>query len=260
MDSPNKLQMQPSDNTVEIDLLDLFRVLMSNIGKLIVSALIVGNLALAITIFLIAPKYRSSFTAFVNNKTSNSELSSSLQNGDITAAKNLTYTYAAIMKSRPVIEDALDKVGMQSRYSYDSIKSGVTTEIEANTQLVTVSVSSKSADDSYQIAKAISQLAPDYLASIVTGSSMKIVSNPIMPTAAYSPSVLKNTAIGILLGLLLMAAIVIIRHLADTRIGSEQALEELFSIPIIGTIPNFTEAASGKNARYKYYYKKGGKK
>ena len=60
-----------------------------------------------------------------------------------------------------------------------------------------------------------------------------------------SPNILKNTAVGFLLGLLLAAAFVVIRELTDKRVRSESDLEEQFGIPVIGTIPDYRTTGKG---------------
>ncbi len=251
---------QPDDNVVQIDLGDVFRTIWANFGKILLVALAFAIVTLAVTIFVIKPTYRSSFTAFVNNRTSSSENTQTLQSGDISAAQNLTYTYASIMKSRPVIEDALKKAGLDSKYEYKDIADEVTTDIEQNTQLVSVYVLTGSAEESYNLAKAIAEIAPDYIASILEGSSMKVVTSPVMATQQYSPSVTKNVAIGFIIGMLLMMIIVVVRDLMDTRVKDAAELEARFGLSIIGTIPNYEQAAKGNASKEKYYYRKQNRK
>ena len=246
---------QPDDNVVQIDLTDVLRTIGANFGKILLVALAFAIITLAVTMFAIKPTYRSYFTAFVNNRTSSSEDTQTLQSGDVSAAQSLTYTYASIMKSRPVIEDALKKAGLDSKYEYKDISGDITTDIEQNTQLVTVYVITGSAEESYHLSKAIAEIAPDYIANIVEGSSMKVVTAPVMATQQYSPSVTKNVAVGFIIGMLLMMIIVVVRSLTDTRVKDAQELESRFGFSIIGTIPNYEQAAKGNTGREKYYYR-----
>lgn len=245
----------PDDDVIQINLSDVLRTIGANFGQILLVALLFAIVTLAVTIFVIKPTYRSYFTAFVNNRTTASEDTQTLQSGDVSAAQSLTYTYASIMKSRPVVEDALKKANLSSEYEYKDISDEIDTEIEQNTQLVTVYVTMGSAEEAYQLSKAIAEIAPDYIASIVEGSSMKVVTKPVMATQPYSPSAKKNTAVGFVIGLVLMMIIVVIRSLMDTRIKDAQELEARFSIPIIGTIPNYEQAEHGHSGKERYYYR-----
>ena len=246
--------LNDNNGAVEIDLGELFRAIWSNIGRILILALLGAIAALAITTFLIKPTYRSYFTAFINNKTSTqgSETSNSIQSGDVSAAMNLTYTYAAILSSRPIVEGALEESGLSEKYTYDEVTKHISTDIETNTQLVNLYVELHSAEDAYTLAESITQIAPGYMEDIVEGSSMKIVTHPVLATVQYSPSPTKNTVIGFVLGAFVMIVIVGISFVKDTRVKSEQDFEDRFGVPVIGLIPNVEAADQQKDTGYYY--------
>lgn len=243
---------QGSDRVKEIDLLEIGRAIWSKFWFVILLTLLGAALAFGVTNFLIHPTYRSGFTAYVNNHASGAENNvSSLNSGDTAASQTLAQTYASIIKSRPVVEDAMDRISMN--VNYDDIAEDITTEVDTDSQLVTLDVTMENATDARNLARSIARVAPKYVASIVEGSSMKIVSSPILPDRPYAPSIPKNTAVGAIIGCLLAMVIIIIRHLTDDRIKSVEALEEKYGISVIGTIPNFDHAANDKGNKGYYY-------
>lgn len=240
------------NNVTEIDLLEVARAIWKK--RLFVLALTVlgGILAFAVTVIAIRPTYRSSFTAYVNNHSTSSDNDiQSLNNGDTAASQFLAQTYAVIMKSRPLVEDAL-KISKLT-YEYEEVAGDITTDIQTNTQLVTLNVTMRSPQEAKKLADAIAKAAPSYISDIVEGSSMKVVSKPVLARQRYSPNLKKNTIIGALLGLLIALAIVTVQDLMDDRIRSADELEKRFGISILGTIPDF-EAAAQKKAGRGYYY------
>lgn len=251
--------MNNNDET-EINLGELFHVLGQHIGQIIIGALVVGIATLLITMFVIQPTYRSGFTAFVNNR--NGSSTTEMQSQDVQAAQSLTYTYAEIMKSRPVVEAAVKQAGLPDtdEYSYDTlINNNITTEIDDNTQLVNLYVTLDDANDAYALAKAIADISPQFVSSIVDGTSMKIMTEPQLPTEQYSPSAKKNTAIGVVLGAFIMIIYILIRYMTDTSVKGEKDLEEKFGISVIGSIPDFM-SASGESGYYGYGKKRSEKK
>ena len=240
----------------EIDLAEIAGAIWKKKGFVILFAFLGACLALFITVAAIRPTYRSSLTAYINNHSTNTENNiDSLNSADTAASQSLAQTYAVIMASRPVVEDALKQADLS--YSYEAVSDCISTSIQTNTQLVTLNVTMQNAQEAKALADAIADIAPDYISDIVEGSSMKIVSSPVLATSRYSPSYSKNTVVGALIGLLLAIAIVVIRDLTDDRIRSAEELERKFGIPIIGTIPDFSEASRNKD-KYGYYY--GGRK
>lgn len=229
------------------------RVLIKHLPLILAAVILGGAVAFAVTALLIKPTYRSGFTAFVNNR-NGQEDAQSIQSGDVAAGQSLTRTYAAIMESRPVVEDALEKSGLagQTGYDYESVSGAISTDVESDAQLVNLYVTLTEAEAAYKLADALSKVAPDYISDIVEGTSMKIVSNAVLPRNQYSPHPAKNTVIGALIGALLVMVIVVIRDLTDTRIKSEQDLVDRFGIPVIGTIPNYEQASSSRKKYGKY--------
>lgn len=237
------------DDEAEIDLGRLFRAIGKNIWAVICATLLFALVFLLVTVLVIHPTYRSGFTAFVNNRNSKTDDTSALTSGDTSAAQSLAYTDAAIISSRSVIMDAAKLAGLD--YEYEDLKDCVSTEVESQTQLVNVYVTMEDAQEAYNLASAIERTAPSYIADIVAGSSMKTVTEPNFPDSPYSPSKTKNTAIGALLGALLAVIIIVVRELTDTRIRSQEDLEDMFGISVIGSIPDFSDAEESKG--YGYY-------
>lgn len=235
----------------EIDLAELAMLFWHNKWWIILAAIGGGIVALAVTLLLIKPTYRSGFIAFVNNRTT-TNTTEAWTSGDTSASQSLSYTYAEILRSRQVIETAAAQAGLTGEYSYEELRSFVSTSIVNQTQLITVYVTMTDPNKALSYANAIVGIAPDYIASIVEGSSMKIATYPVLATKKHSPSNRRNLMLGMILGAVIAAFLIFIRAMLDTRVKSEDDLKERFGLPIIGTIPNVEEAA-GNRAGYAYY-------
>ena len=227
----------------EIDLVVMFQLFWKKIWLILLIAVFCATLAGVITQLFVAPTYESSFTAFVNNR-SDANVQTEFTNADTSASESLARTYAEIVRSRPMLEGAAKKANIDK--SYKELNSMVTTSIQSNTQLVNVKVVAGSPKEAYALASAIASIAPGYLSDIVEGSSMKIVSKPTLNLDKVGPSILKNSMIGGLLGLLLAVAIILIVEITDKRIRNPQELEDSFGIPVIGVIPLFESFEDGQ--------------
>ena len=94
--------------------------------------------------------------------------------------------------------------------------------------------------------------APQYMAQIVEGSSMKIIDYPEFSDKRYKPSYSRFALIGFLIGALIVIVFVIIRYFTDDTVKSESDIESSFSIPILGVIPDVSKA-SNNHSDYYYY-------
>lgn len=239
----------PKKEPVTIDLMEVFRAIWRQKVFVILLTLIVAAAAFAVTRFLIQPTYRTSMTVYVNNR-SNSDNQQAMTSADTVAGQSLTYTYSEILTSRELLKEAASQINLNA--SYAQLKNMVSTSIVTNSQLIDLSVTTTDPNTAYDMAKSIEKIAPDYMARSVEGSSMKVVSKAVRPTSPYAPSIPRNTAIGAILGFLVAVVIVVIQDIRDDRVKSADDLVAKYHLPIVGTIPNFEEAAENKQSKYSY--------
>ena len=89
-----------NNDEVEIDLGEVFHLLLSKLGVIILSGIVFCLAAVMGTMLLITPKYESTTKIVVLSK----QDSSTLTNQDIQTSTSLTKDYAELIKSRTVTE------------------------------------------------------------------------------------------------------------------------------------------------------------
>ena len=112
----------------------------------------------------------------------------------------------------------------------------MTTVATTNTEIFTATFSSSDQKNLQEIANTIAEAGAVKIQEIVGGEA-KILDAAEAPGAPYSPNVKANTITGVAIGVLIAAAIVIIRALTDTTIWSEEDLSKQYNIPVLGSIP-----------------------
>ncbi|MCC8065310.1 MAG: hypothetical protein LIO70_09535 [Clostridiales bacterium] len=241
----------PRENSdeVEIDLLPLLKALWKGAWLIVTAALLAGSIFYLGTKTFVAPTYQASFTAYVNNRTASTESTSTLTSSDLTAAKSLVYTYVQILTGRTVLESAAAEAGVD--YDYTELSEYISADVVDDTEIIEVTVTVDSPETALALAEAMADTAPDYVAEIVEGSSMQIIDAPVLPTSIYSPSYLKNAAIGGFLGAVLAAAVIVLRELLDDTVKDEQEIEKRFGVSVVGVIPDL---ASTEKQGYGYGY------
>lgn len=236
-----------------LDVFDLLRTLKKKIWLVVLAGIIGGLLANIGTRILIAPTYRTSFTAYVNNRT-NLEGTTTVTSADLNASQSLANTYAKILTSRSVINLAAETAGMQEGYSV--LRSAVSVSVAADTEILTVSVTMTDPDKATQFAQVMSETAPEYISGIVEGSSMQIIDEPVRPTGKYAPNYRKNTGMGVIAGMAFICILVLLLEVMDDRVKDEEELCRRYGIAVIGTIPNLVTAEK-HGTGYGYGGKKG---
>lgn len=254
------MERNRQNDEIEIDLLQLFRALWKKALVIILVAVIAGAASFAYTLFLVTPKYEATASMYVNNSSfSFGSTSFSITSSEVSASNSLVSTYIFILESRTTLEDVIAKAGLE--YDYLELSEMITTEAISGTAAFTVTVKSGSPTEAELIANTIAQLLPDRIAEIVDGSSVRIVDYAIIPAHRSSPSFTKNTAIGILLGGFLAAAVVAFKFVIDQQrdevIHSADELRALYpDITVMALIPDM-RLSDKKGYYYSSYYGQG---
>lgn len=247
--NPNREIREVEDDEIVINFASIFKALKKNLVFILLATIICGVVAYGATKIFITPMYRASFSIYVNNNASGQK--DSLTSSDISAAKSLANTYSEIIVSRTVLNKAAEKVGLN--VSYERLASLVSAKVSSTTELITVYVQGISPTNAFYLAESIEEVASEQISTIIEGSSMRVVDEPVVPENIYSPNYMKNLALGLIIGLLISVAVVVIMDIMDDKIKDEKTLEERFGYVVIGTIPN-AQAAEKTSGTYGYGY------
>ena len=252
-------QNQPvqREQELEIDVLELARALWKKAWAILLVAVIVAGSVLACTVVFIKPKYTAQTLLYVNS--SNISLGSakvSISASELSAAQSLVDTYIVILKTRTTLNDVIAQSGVP--YTYEEIIENDMIQAEAvnSTEVFAIKVTSTDPKEAETLANTIGAVLPNKIASIVEGSSARIVDYAVVPSRKSSPSLTKYTMLGFVLGAFLAAAAVVVEKLMDTKVRDTDYLKQTYDIPVLAVIPDLT-SSGGKNYSQ---YAKGNKK
>lgn len=241
----------------EIDLLAMAKELWKNILVIALVAVLCGSAAFGYTVMMIKPQYQATAAMYVNsNSLRLGEASLSITSGELSTSSNLVSVYVYILKSRTTLEAVIKETGLN--YSPSALKSMISTKGVSGTAAFEVTVTSSNPAESELIANAIAKILPDRVSEIVDGSAVRIVDYAIIPSRRSGPDLMKNTAMGVLAGAAISAALVVLRFLLDEKsralIGSVDALRALFpGLMVLSQIPDMR---SDRRDYYSNYYAK----
>ena len=240
--------MNDNNGETVIDLFELLGAFLKKIWLVVILTVAGAVLALAYTILLVTPLYKSSALLYVNN--SDFSLGSvSISTADLSAAKSLVSTYSVILKSRTVTNEVIEAAGVN--YTYEEMIEMVEAKAVDNTEVFSITVTSSNPAEAEMLANMYAEILPNKISEIVNGSEPKIVDYAVVAAKRSSPSYLKNTVIGALLGFVIAAAIVVLSYLRDDIIHSEEYLTKTYpNIPLLTVVPDLINT---KSDGYGYY-------
>ncbi len=174
----------------------------------------------------------------------------SISTSDLTAAQSLVQTYLVILNSRSTLE----LVGKTAKvpYDYEELREMLSSGAVNDTEVFEVTVTSHDPAEAEQIANAIAVVLPGRIASVVEGSSVRVVDYAIVPSERSSPSYVLNAFVGFMAGAVLGYCAILVSELSDSTIRSEEYLTQVYGdVPLLAVIPDTQEKAK---SYYRGYY------
>ncbi len=250
--------MNNEEEVMQIDLIALVRALWSKAWLILLSAVLCGALAFGYTKLFVTPLYQASVMMYVNSSTfSVADVKDSITGSDLSTAKTLINTYSVILKTRTTLNDVIDELDLS--YSYNQLVSMLNAESVNGTEVFRITVTNADPKLAAQIANTIAQMLPEKISSIVEGTSARIVDMAVEPGSPVSPDTMRNAAMGALLGMVLVCALIVIRELVDDMIYDTDYLIQSYDLPILAVIPDL-EGRQDKKYGYSYGYGQTGTK
>ena len=238
------------EEKMEIDLKGLAKDVFKRVWIIVLCAAVLGAATLIYTYNFVTPTYKATVTFYVNN---NSEATSnSVSSSNLAVALQLTKSYVNIIQSDRVLGKVVQNAEFTSLTAAD-IRKMMTAEVMDETEMFSVSIISPNPKMSADIANAIAEHAPSEIRNVIEGSNAKVVDKATVPTEQYAPNYLISGILGTLIGAVLATVVIAIYLLSDNRVKSAEDLTRVCQLPVLGTIPDFMEAA-------KYAEKSGEKK
>ena len=189
--------------------------------------------------------YRAQITFYVYTKPDYiTDSSVNIGVSEITQAKNLITSYMQILESRTFLEKVNEKTGLN--YPIEYLQGAIGASSITNTAAFIVSVFDYNPVNAMNIANAIGELAPDEIIRIVKSGGIEVLDDALLPTAPYSStSVMKYIILGAGGAGVLSACVFLLISLLNTTVRRKYEIEDLFTIPILGDVPQMEAATKG---------------
>lgn len=153
-----------NNDEIEIDLLEVAGELWRHFWVIVLSMIVFGAAAFSCANFLITPLYHSEAKVYVNN--SNLSVgSTAISLTDLNAAQSLVDTYIVILKSRPTLEDVIEKANVS--YTYEQLESMISAVSVDGTEVFSIVVEDADPEEACMLANTIVEVLPDRISEIL---------------------------------------------------------------------------------------------
>ncbi|HGP8414100.1 TPA: capsular polysaccharide biosynthesis protein [Streptococcus pneumoniae] len=222
-------------NTIEIDVFQLFKTLRQRKLMILLVALVTSAGAFAYSTFIVKPEYTSTTRIYVVNRNQGDK--PGLTNQDLQAGTYLVKDYREIILS----QDALEKVATNLKLDMPAktLASKVQVAVPADTRIVSISVKDKQPEEASRIANSLREVAAEKIVAVTRVSDVTTLEEARPATTPSSPNVRRNSLFGFLGGAVVTVIAVLLIELLDTRVKRPEDVEDVLKIPLLGLVPDF---------------------
>ncbi|MFR6875925.1 Wzz/FepE/Etk N-terminal domain-containing protein, partial [Streptococcus pneumoniae] len=155
-------------NTIEIDVFQLFKTLWKRKLMILIVALVTGAGAFAYSAFIVKPEYTSTTRIYVVNRDQGDK--PGLTNQDLQAGSYLVKDYREIILSQDVLEKVATnlKLDMPAK----TLASKVQVTVPADTRIVSISVKDKQPEEASRIANSLREVAAEKIVAVTRVSDV----------------------------------------------------------------------------------------
>ena len=221
-------QQQIEERT--IDLREIFLVIRKRIIWLIAAALICGAGAGIYSFYIAEPVYSSTSKLYILTQST-----SITSFADIQLGSSLALDYLELIKSRPVVETVIGDLDLE--LSYEDLLKQLTVKNPTSTRIIEITINDTDAYMAKNIANAFSKVAQRKISEIMKTDEPSVVENAVLAEKPISPQKGRTILIGLLIGLILAAVVVIARYLTDDTFKNPGDVERYLGLNTIAVIP-----------------------
>ena len=216
----------------EIDLKELFEFVKGKIGLLLIITVSVCLVGCIYGLFFQKPLYKSYTTVVLAGSDSGS--SASITQTELAVNKNLVDTYAQIVKSRRVLDQVIDELGLDTTYNVLSSQIDVTAL--NNTEIIKITVDDEDAKKARNVANVTAKYFTKEVSDIYNMNNVTILDEAIEAKNPFNINVLKQVIIYFVVGLVLAFGILFVIFYFDRSIKSVEQIELKVKLPILGSV------------------------
>ena len=237
---------------IEIDVRELFLLLLSKWYILFLSMVLGGLVLYLISIAFLPKEFESSTSIYVLNRQDENVVTYN----DLQSGTQLTKDYAQLVKSRSVTEKVIAQLRLNTTYpdmediDYEDLSEMISVENTTDTRIIRISVRDTNPGRAQDIANAVREAAAVHIQAVMDIEAVNVVDYAEMPMEPVSPKLLLNIVLGAGVFFAIAASCILLIHILDDTIKNPDDVENYLGLSVLASIP-MDESLKPKGKRKK---------
>ena len=219
---------------IQLDIMLLLRRIWEKKILIVLVTLLFTALSLAVSIFVITPKYASTTKVYVVNQTKDEKRAITAQ--DVQLGSLLVKDYKEIILSNKVMEDSAEKSG--TGLTAKELAKKVSVDAPKDTRIISITVQDKDPQVASDLANTVKSVSADQIKEVTKIDDVTTLEEAKAATSPSSPNISRNAVLATVLGFILAVAGIVLFELLDDRVKRAEDIEETMGLVLLGVVPD----------------------
>lgn len=249
------MEQKYSSDEIEIDLGELLLQYLHHWCMIVLSAVLVAGIVFAYCKLVVVPQYSSTAKLYTLNNRDNETSMSDIQTGT-----NLSKDYKVIASSRPVVEKVISNLGLNM--SYEDMCDKLSVSNQEDTRIIDLTIEDPNPEQAKVIVDEFAAVVSMFIAEKMNQKAPSIIEDGYVSYKKVSPSTLKNTVLGAMIGGMLAVGVVTVTYLMNDTITNSDEIERYLGLNTLAAVPYEAEedrkdsSKKGKKRRFSHRHGK----
>lgn len=231
-----------------ISLQDIFKTVKKRAALIASLTVIAVIIAAIISFFMLTPIYQASTQVLVNQK--KEDVAQQVTTADIQSNLQLINTYNEIIKSPAILSIVVENLDLP--LTTGQMASKISVSNANNSQVLNITVQDETYNVAVDLANQVVEVFKEEVPKLMNVDNVNVLSPAVYSEnpSPIKPNKMLNMAIALVLGLMVGVGLAFLLEYLDTTVKTEQDVEDIIGLPIIGVISTINpEEMRKKEAR-----------
>ena len=224
--------MEQQEKQVEINLIDLFYYLKKKIVIIAAVTVIFAIAGFLYSSLFMTPMYTAETRMYVLNRSSASGPVSS----DFQISNNILEDYKILITGKNVTKEVVEQLGLSMSPAALGAKIRVTAP--ENTRVLQITVTDTNPERAADITNKVAEVATEQMQQIMDVEAARLIYAAEVPGGPSGPNVKRNSVLAAMLGMVATVIVLVLIHLLDDTIRTEEDVERYLGLSVLGVIPD----------------------
>lgn len=223
---------------------DLIKIIRKRWIFILIPVFLSGTATGLITWLFMEDIYEANAILIVSSQ-KNKQEDSSISYNDYALSVELVNSYQVLCKTNRILKQVIEETGLD--LTTDQLAEKISVSAKADTEIIGIAVKDSDAAVAQNITNVLADVFEQEVARIMKMDNVQIIDYAELPQSPVSPNRVRNTALGLLIGLAAGIGLVIMIDLLDISIKSMEQIGQILEIPMLGMVPHIESSRSRKD-------------